>query len=209
MIFIALLISVNIILTRFLAISVDQNMRFSLNFIPIVVTAFIFGPWAAAVMAMVSDIIGMFFSPYGIAGLSPGITICQGLIGLIFGFMFYKKSVFQTSGSPVLRKFGRISIAVLLQGVIVSYFLMSLTLAFMKVMASTKTGWLGIFVNMFNKEYMAPVIQLAKEQFAAYLALNLFSRFIQNAIMIPIEILVIFSMLYVINPLKKIAGTKP
>lgn len=207
-IFIALLISINIILTRFLAVSVNQNMRFSFNFIPIVITAFVFGPWAAALMAMVSDVIGMFFSPFGIAGLSPGITICQGLIGLIFGFMFYKKRIFQSNGGSMLKKFSRISIAVLIQGILASYFLMSLTLAFMTVMASTKTGWFGILTNLFNKAYMAPVIELAKTQFTAYLAVNLFSRFIQNVIMIPIEIVVIFSMLHIVSPLKRIAGAK-
>jgi ECF transporter S component (folate family) len=211
-IFMALLIAINIILTQFIKIQPNEQMRFSLNFIPVVISAFVFGPWVTAVIAMVSDIVGMFFSPFGIAGLSPGITICQGLIGLIFGFMFYRRKVFQvTSLAPsglTFRRFGRISLAVILQGVFVSFFLMSVNFAFMEVMKSTKTGWGDILANLFNASYMSPVIATAKEQFNGYLAGFLIRRLIQNAIMIPVEIVVISSMLYVINPLKRIAGVK-
>ena len=60
--FVGLLIATEIVLTRFLAFEI-QTIRIGLGFIPIALTAILFGPVTGGIMAVISDILGMIISP--------------------------------------------------------------------------------------------------------------------------------------------------
>jgi len=83
---IALLIALEIILTRFLVIQ-TPTMRLSLGFVPIALMAIMYGPIYAGIGAVLADIIGTsFFSPLT---LFPGFTLTAALIGIVYGLLLY------------------------------------------------------------------------------------------------------------------------
>lgn len=86
----ALLIAINVILTRFLAIQ-TPIVRIGFTFLPIVISAILYGPWMAGVGAAIADVIGMMVFPTG--AYFPGFTLTAFLTGLVFGFAFYKKEI--------------------------------------------------------------------------------------------------------------------
>ncbi|MCL2146206.1 MAG: folate family ECF transporter S component [Synergistaceae bacterium] len=87
---IGLLVSMEIVFTRFLSIDAPF-FRASLGFLPISVAAMIFGPLGGGAVNALSDILGVMIANRSIAPPHPGITLCAFLIGLTYGFFLYKK----------------------------------------------------------------------------------------------------------------------
>ena len=86
----AFLISLEIILTRFLSINMPI-VRIGFGFLPVAVTAIMFGPlWSAACYA-VGDVLGMLIFPSG--AYFPGFTLSAFITGAIYGLIFYRKDV--------------------------------------------------------------------------------------------------------------------
>lgn len=84
----AFLISLEIILTRFLSVQLPL-VRIGFGFLPVAVCGILCGPlWAAAGYA-IGDILGVFTSGTGMP--HPGFTISAFLTGLTFGLFLYKK----------------------------------------------------------------------------------------------------------------------
>lgn len=85
---IALMIALDIVLTRFLSIS-TLIIRIGFGFLPTAIIAMLFGPLSAGLAAVLSDIIGVnFFSPFA---MHPGFTISAFLTGMTYGFFMYKR----------------------------------------------------------------------------------------------------------------------
>lgn len=86
----ALLIALQIILTRFLSIQ-TPIVRISFFFVPIAISAIMFGPWIAGMLAAVSDVMGFFLNPVGT--FHPGFILSAALTGIIYGLFLYKREI--------------------------------------------------------------------------------------------------------------------
>lgn len=90
---IGLLIAVEIILTRLLSINFIPSIRIGFGFLPVALTAIMFGPYWAAASYALGDVIGIHLFPVATAPPFYGFTITAFLTGLIFGFSFHKKLI--------------------------------------------------------------------------------------------------------------------
>lgn len=86
----SIFIAMEIILTRFLSVE-SPIVRISFEFIPLAVSAALFGPWLAGCGAAIADVLGMMIFPKG--AFFPGFTLSAFLSGLIYGVFFYKKNI--------------------------------------------------------------------------------------------------------------------
>lgn len=86
----ALLIALEIILTRFLSIE-TPTLRIGFGFLPVAIMAIMYGPWWTGAAGIVGDLVGMALMPK--AAFFPGFTLTAFLTGVIFGFILYKKKV--------------------------------------------------------------------------------------------------------------------
>ena len=84
---IALLIAMEVILTRFLSIQ-TPIIRIGFGFLPIVVTAILYGPLYAGVAAAMADFLGAMLFPIGV--YFPGFTASAFLTGAVYGLFLYK-----------------------------------------------------------------------------------------------------------------------
>ncbi len=84
----ALLIAMQVILSRFLSINA-WNLKIGFAFTAIFVAAYFYGPWFSAVVAVVADVIGASLFPSG--AFFPGFTLTALLTGIVLGVFLYKK----------------------------------------------------------------------------------------------------------------------
>ncbi len=86
----ALCAALDLVLNQF-TIPVSTMLEIGFSFLASASCAFLFGPFAAALMAGTADILGFFLRPNGT--FFPGFTLNAILAGLIYGFWLYKKPV--------------------------------------------------------------------------------------------------------------------
>jgi len=86
----ALLIALEIILTRFLSIE-TPTLRIGFGFLPVAVMAILYGPWWTGAAGIVGDLVGMTLMPK--AAFFPGFTLTAFLAGMIYGLILYKKPI--------------------------------------------------------------------------------------------------------------------
>jgi len=84
----AVLIAVEIVLSRFLSISA-WNTKIGFSFVPIVVGAILLGPVYAGIIGAVADLIGAILFPIG--AYFPGFTLTAFLTGLVYGLFLRKE----------------------------------------------------------------------------------------------------------------------
>ncbi len=84
----AILIALNIVLSRFLSINA-WNIKIGFTFISLFVAAYFYGPVLAAIVAGLGDFLGATLFPIG--AYFAGFTLTAVLTGLLFGFLLYKK----------------------------------------------------------------------------------------------------------------------
>jgi len=87
---VGLLISLEIILARFLSVE-NAIVRISFEFIPIAISAILFGPVTAGGAAAIADVLGMLIFPKG--PYFPGFTLSAFLSGYLYGLILYKKQI--------------------------------------------------------------------------------------------------------------------
>ena len=85
---VALLIALNVILTRFLSIN-TTFLRIGFGFLPVAIAGAAFGPFWAAVCGAVGDVLGMMIFPSG--EYFPGFTLTAILTGITFGLLIHRK----------------------------------------------------------------------------------------------------------------------
>ena len=83
----ALLIAMQIILSRFLSINA-WNLKIGFAFTAVFVAAYLYGPWFAAVVAAIADVVGASLFPSG--AFFPGFTVTAVLTGMVFGLFLYE-----------------------------------------------------------------------------------------------------------------------
>lgn len=86
----ALIVALDIVLTRILAISTPV-VRISFGFIPIAICGMLYGPLWAGLTAGISDVLGMLILNFSGFIFHPGITLNAALVGVVFGMFLYKK----------------------------------------------------------------------------------------------------------------------
>lgn len=148
---IALLMALDIILTRFVSIQ-TPIVRIGFGFLPTAMTGMLFGPMAAGIAGALTDIAGIFL--FGGSGpFFPGFTLSAFLGGFIYGVFLHNKA----------KSLWRISLAVLV---------------------------ITIFVNLGLNTLWVYI--LTEEAALAILP----ARLIQNAILAPVRVAVIY---FVVN----------
>ena len=85
---VALLVALDVILTRFLSIQ-TQFLRIGFGFLPVAVAGIAYGPFWGAVTGAVGDILGMIIYPP--ADYFPGFTLTALLTGVIFGLLLHRR----------------------------------------------------------------------------------------------------------------------
>lgn len=94
----AILIAMQIVISRFLSIQA-WNLRIGFGFVPIVISAIMYGAVKTGIVAGVSDILGaVLFS----IGFNPFLTVTAVLMGVIFGLFLHKKQTVVTVVLSVL-----------------------------------------------------------------------------------------------------------
>jgi len=87
---VSLLISAQIVLTRFLSISLPF-VRISFVFLPIAICGLIHGPAWSGLAAAMADFIGFILFSSGNGPFFPGFTLSAALTGIVFGFCLTQK----------------------------------------------------------------------------------------------------------------------
>jgi ECF transporter S component (folate family) len=85
---VALLIALEVVLSRFLSIS-TPIVKIGFSFVPIAFCAIMYGPVWAGVAAALGDIIGATLFPIG--AFFPGFTLSAALTGVVFGLFLYNR----------------------------------------------------------------------------------------------------------------------
>lgn len=88
MILSALMITISIVLSRFLSIK-TPILSITFNFVPIMLAGIWLGPKYSCLIAVIADLIGAILFPFGEFFI--GFTISAAAMGLIYGFVLYKK----------------------------------------------------------------------------------------------------------------------
>ncbi len=86
----AMLAAVGLVLNQ-IVIPVSQFLEIGFAFLAAGACAFLYGPWMAGLMGVVTDLIGYFLRPNG--GFFPGFTLNEFLLGFLYGCWLYKKPV--------------------------------------------------------------------------------------------------------------------
>lgn len=89
LVFMAFLISLKIVLTRFLGIHIGEIIRISFSFIATAIMAVYFGPVLTGIGSGIADVIGAVLFPRG--AYFPGFTLSAIITGFIYGIFLYKK----------------------------------------------------------------------------------------------------------------------
>lgn len=100
MILSALMITLSIVLSRFLSIKTPL-LSISFAFVPVVLSAIWLGPKYTCLIAGISDVVGAILFPFG--EFFVGFTISSILAGLIYGLILYKKQGELTSKQLIVR----------------------------------------------------------------------------------------------------------
>lgn len=86
----AFLIALEIIFTRFLSINLPI-VRIGFGFLPVAITAIMFGPIWSGLCYVVGDLLGMMIFPSGM--YFPGFTLSAFITGILYGIVLYKHEV--------------------------------------------------------------------------------------------------------------------
>lgn len=86
----ALLIALNLVLNQ-ATIPVSPYLEIGFDFLASAATGFLYGPAAAATAGVVTDLLGYLLRPNG--PWFPGFTLSALLLGLLYGFAYYKRPV--------------------------------------------------------------------------------------------------------------------
>lgn len=87
-VFIGVFVALSIVLTRFLSFQLPF-LRISFGFLPVALSAILFGPLAGGITGALADVIG--FAIAGQGNFFPGFTLSAFLSGAIYGFFLHKK----------------------------------------------------------------------------------------------------------------------
>lgn len=84
----ALLIAIQVVLTRFLSIR-TQVATIGFGFVPLAVSGMLFGPFYGFAVGGIADLLGATLWPVG--AFHPGFTLTTALGGLVYGLLLHQK----------------------------------------------------------------------------------------------------------------------
>jgi len=84
----AILIALNVILSRFLSIN-TLSLKIGFTFVTVFMAGYLYGPAMGAAVAALGDLLGAILFP--IAPFFPGFTLTAALNGALHGFLLHKK----------------------------------------------------------------------------------------------------------------------
>lgn len=90
LVYLSLLIAMEIVFTRVLSIQ-TPTIRIAFDFLPIAISAIMFGALKAGFASAVADVLGMMLFPSG--PFFPGFTLSAFLVGAIYGIILHNKKV--------------------------------------------------------------------------------------------------------------------
>ena len=161
----AVLVALQVVLSRFFSVQITEVLKFSFGFIPIMLTGALYSWPYSCLVAGLSDVIGAILFPQGPFFI--GYTLTAVLTGLLFGLFFHKKD-----GTP--------SAARILIGYIVN--------------ALTVTVTLNTFNIAFQYGYLLPAahdISNIPVKFLAFLP----KRALEAAVMLPVQFTLTYLLL--------------
>lgn len=85
-----ILVAMQVILSRITAISVGQWLRISFGFLPNAVAGYLLGPVYSTLVAVVGDALGTVLTGQSI---NPGLSLAAALGGAMYGLFLYRKPV--------------------------------------------------------------------------------------------------------------------
>lgn len=144
----SLLIALELILSRWLSIQTPL-VHISFAFIPLTLSAMLYGPGWACAVGGIADFLGAQLFPVG--GYFPGFTLTNALCGLVHGFLLYQKPG-QSRGNFAFRSF--VSVAIVNLGL-----QMCLNTYWLVVMGTAKKGYLALLATRFPKYLIMIPIQ--------------------------------------------------
>ena len=90
LVMLALLIGLNIVLSRLVPLINVWNMKISLTFVTLLIAGYLYGPLGGALVGGVGDLIGSLLFPIG--AYNPLFTLTAVISGLIFGIFLYNNT---------------------------------------------------------------------------------------------------------------------
>lgn len=87
----AMLLALRVILGSMFTIITPQA-KIGFSFLPVFIASYLFGPISGALVGGLGDIVSYIINPTG-GAYFPGFTINGILLGLLYGFFFYKESL--------------------------------------------------------------------------------------------------------------------
>ena len=84
----AQLLALDVVLARLLAINTPV-MKIGLGFAAVALCAILYGPWWAALVAALGDLVGALLFPTG--AFFPGFTLTAACTGLLYGLCLYRR----------------------------------------------------------------------------------------------------------------------
>ena len=99
LVMIALLIGLNIVFSRIISISA-WNFKISLTFTTLLLAGYLYGPFYAAVVGGIGDLVGSLLFPIG--AYNPLFTLTAVISGLVFGYFHYNNCELKNTVLAVL-----------------------------------------------------------------------------------------------------------
>ena len=84
----AMMIALEVVLSRFLSVPIGAELKFGFNFVPICVVAYLYGPVASLLVGGLGDLLGALLFP--VNTIFYGFTVTAALTGLVFGLFLHK-----------------------------------------------------------------------------------------------------------------------
>jgi len=163
LVFVAILIAFEVILTRFLSIQ-TPIIRIGFGFIAIALSAMLFGPVIGGITAALGDILGMMIFPKG--AFFPGFTISAFMGGFFYGLFLFEKP----------KSFIRITLAVFTIMLVVNLGLNTLWLSMI-----TGNAYIALMVPRVIKEIVLFPIQILLIYLTwRYVGVNIYKHYNQT-----------------------------
>ena len=93
MVIMAMMIAIEVVLSRWLTIWVTDSLKFAFNFVPVAIVAYLYGPVASLLVAGIGDLIGSLL--FAVGAYFPGFTITAFFVGAVYGIFLHKKQDMQ------------------------------------------------------------------------------------------------------------------
>ena len=88
----AMMLAINVLLSTFskFALPIMPYVKIGFMFIPIILTAYLYGPVCAAIVSAGGDVLGALFNNTTPFAFNPAITACCIFEGILYGVVLYK-----------------------------------------------------------------------------------------------------------------------